>query len=295
MKNYGFDSEKKRGRDTSRSINEHKRKRFPGSLSYLLIPVVGLVVAFFLIFSARDIFFSDKTPVYHKVIPENAKADAELPETTESGGAGEVSVDFKPAVKTEGDTDLSVKASPVKNDSPSAPDVGKFQDSDLWGIQIAMSASKEDSERLAAEVTKKGYNVQINQPGEYYRVRINGGPDQATAIDIERMLKDDGYDTLLVHSAPSGAATPPPPRKERAEFSAFQDDDAWGVQIGMFPVRADAMNLAGQARKQGFNPEVTKPGKYYRVRVKAGSDRQTAEKIENLLKKAGYDTLLVTS
>jgi len=302
-------SENRKERNSFRSINEHKRKRFPGSLSYLLIPLAGLAVAFFLFFSARDIFFSDKAPVYHEIKPEEKKADVAIPETVDIASPDKVTtsaVGDRTALATsekvpvrhdtvpdDGKAGTSAKTTvaaplPSKTISP----VDKFQESDLWGIQIAMSASKVNSERLMGEVRKKGYNAQLTQPGDYYRIRVNGGSDRATAMKIGKMLESDGYDTLLVSGS---AIAVRPSQEENTVFSKFQNDNTWGVQIGMFPVQADAMKLAVEVKKKGFNLEITKPGRYYRVRVKGGKTRATAEKIEGLLKKAGYDTLVVSS
>lgn len=299
--------------DTHRSIREHKKKRFPGSAGYLLIPLTGLVVAAGLFFVSKDIFFSDKPPHYKKIVVKTEVEMDVVPRDIEPG-LNEKTTDPE-AVPKNADIENEVSASPEKtakansgsekhvsinktgtNVSNPEHEVSRFQKSDLWGIQLAMSTSKKDSERLAEEVRKKGYNPRITRPGEHYRVRVNGGPDNETALKVEKMLRSEGYDTLIVHSP---AAVEPGsgkiPTKVKAEFSRYQKNGTWGVQLGMFPDKAGAMRLVGDIKKKGFNPEITKPGKYYRVRVKAGVKRETAEKIEALLKKDGYETLLVRS
>ncbi len=297
MKRRGTSRDERETRaDTHRRINEHKKKRFPGSAGYLLIPLTGLIVVVALFFASRDIFFSDKSPLYQKlpseseVNEENIAPDVEVlqAETSEVAKTGEEPV---PSPK-----EPPVKKAQMEKDSPKfSTEVLKFQKSHLWGIQLAMSTSKTDSERLAEEVRGKGYNSQITRPGEHYRIRVNGGEDQQTARKIEQMLKADGYDTLLVHSP---SIDPIPVEKETVmvpEFSRYQKNDTWGVQVGMFPDKAGAVRVSEEVRKKGFNPEITKPGKYYRVRVKAGIDQKTAEKINILLKKEGYNTLMVRS
>ncbi len=306
--------------DTHRRINEHKKKRFPGSAGYLLIPLTGLIVVVVLFFASRDIFFSDKPPLYQNLSSEpevNISPDIEVTQAGTSlpanDGSGEMSGDSEKTLKgsKEGESASSTEEAvilasvpaqtgeepvPSPKGSPKFPaEVLKFQKSDLWGVQLAMSTSKTDSERLAEEVRGKGYNPQITRPGEHYRIRVNGGEDKETAIKVEQMLKAEGYDTLLVHSS---AIDPIPAEKEMVratEFSRYQKNDTWGVQVGMFPDKAGAIRVSEEVRKKGFNPEITKPGRYYRVRVKAGMDGQTAEKINALLKKEGYDTLMVRS
>ena len=318
MKKRGTGRDERESRaDTHRRINEHKKKRFPGSAGYLLIPLTGIIVVVVLFFASRDIFFSDKPPLYQKLSSEpevNISPDIEVTQAetslTASAGSLEMSVDSektekasKEAESASGTEKAVIPASgtaqsgeePVPSPKRSSAEVLKFQKSDLWGVQLAMSTSKTDSERLAEEVRGKGYNPQITRPGEHYRVRVNGGEDRETAVKVEEMLKAEGYDTLLVHSS---GIDPIPEEKEMvraAEFSRYQKNDTWGVQVGMFPDKAGAVRVSEEVRKKGFNPEITKPGKYYRVRVKAGIDAQTAEKINALLKKEGYDTLMVRS
>lgn len=295
-------------KDTRRSINEHKKKRFPGSAGYALIPFAGIVLAVGLFFASRDIFFNGRPDNYKKVT-----APANTTVIDEKGDAGAEKaitavvalpeVEVSP-VLTEKDQPQKVssvesKTEPEEQGStlPATTKVSRFQDSDLWGIQLAMSTSRSDCERLANEVKKKGYNPQITKPGEHYRVRVNGGLSRESAVEIEKMLKAEGYDTLLVHSGPSDsvAAEKKSPVDPVVRFSKYQKDGTWGVQVGMFPDKAGAMKVFGDVKDKGFNPEITRPGKYYRVRIKAGNEESVAKKIEDLLKKEGYDTLLVRS
>lgn len=294
-------------KDTRRSINEHKKKRFPGSAGYALIPFAGIVLAVGLFYASRDIFF-DSRPDDYKRVTSPAKT-AGTGEKDDAGAKKEVdAVVAVPDGKVS--TALPAKVEPQQvhsgegetkpqetgKSSYATTGVSRFQDSDMWGIQIAMSTSRSDCERLANEVKKKGYNPQITKPGEHYRVRVNGGVSRESALEIEKMLKTEGYDTLLVHSGPSvPVASEKKAPVNSARFSKYQKDGTWGVQVGMFPDKAGAMKVFGDVKEQGFNPEITRPGKYYRVRIKAGSEESVAKKIEDLLKKEGYDTLLVRS
>jgi cell division protein FtsN len=294
-------------KDTRRSINEHKKKRFPGSAGYALIPFAGIVLAVGLFYASRDIFFDGRPDNYERVnVPSEPAVTAE---NGEAGAEKEVAaVVAVPDGKVS--SALPDKVEPQKvssgEDSKTPEEQGsalsattrvsRFQDSDMWGIQLAMSTSRSDCERLANEVRKKGYNPQITRPGEHYRVRVNGGQSRESALEIEKMLKAEGYDTLLVYSGPSvPVASEKKVPAGSARFSKYQKDGTWGVQVGMFPDKAGAMKVFGEIKEKGFNPEITRPGKYYRVRIKAGSEESLAKKIEDLLKKEGYDTLLVRS
>ena len=282
MKKRGTGRDERESRaDTHQRINEHKKKRFPGSAGYLLIPLTGLIVVVILFFASRDIFFSDKPPLYQKLSSEqevNISPDIEVTQaetsTPANAGSGEMSVESEKILKVSKEVEsvssteeaaipVSVPAQAGEEPSlsqKSPSEVLKFQKSDLWGVQLAMSTSKTDSERLAEEVRDKGYNPQITRPGEHYRIRVNGGEDRETAVKIEQMLKAEGYDTLLVHSS---TIDPIPVEKEivrAAEFSRYQKNDTWGVQVGMFPDKAGAIRVSEEVRQKGVNPEISKHG-----------------------------------
>lgn len=190
----------------------------------------------------------------------------------------------------QGDEVTGSSTSRADGPSPSVTENVKYQEDGTWGIQIGMFGRKSDAERLLKEVRDKGYNPEITRPGSYYRVRVNGGSSVETALALKKMLHDEGYDTLVVRSENTPANSGPVDG-----FSKYQQDDSWGVQIGMFPSRSDAQRLVSEVEKKGFSADITRPGNYYRVRVRAGSDEKTASRIQNLLAREGYETLLVRS
>lgn len=204
-------------------------------------------------------------------------------ETDMSSGSGKTENVQSKEVQEAGTQDVSAP-------SPSLTEDPKYQKDGSWGIQIGMFSRKSDAERLFKEVREKGYNPDITKPGNYYRVRVNGGPTVETALMLKKMLHDEGYDTLVVRSenAPEGSGSV-------EGFSKYQQDDSWGVQIGMFTSRSDAQRLVSEVENKGFHADITRPGNYYRVRVRAGSDEGTASRIQSLLVQEGYETLIVRS
>ena len=96
----------------------------------------------------------------------------------------------------------------------------------------------------------------------------------------------------VVHSpvaSPSSTSAPPPTLSGK-NFS-------WGVQVGAFTKRDQAISLMKKLQKIETNVLITTGtvnGKtYYRVRVAAGQTRQDAEKLERKLRQKGYPTLIV--
>jgi len=323
-----------------------KDPSFRGGGSYIMIPLLGLVLAGLVLFFAKDFFLGTKPPEYHKPVQMEEKATPseirEMEETAaneddshgqedqaqtledpkidlEKAGTAvtvtrdntsevqeelsetdEKSVDEKTTPPTSVTAGQSPEAGnsekneplaePAKEVVQSSKTTAKYQADGTWGIQIGMFSRKSDADRLLKEVSEKGYNPEITRPGTYYRVRVNAGPSMETSLALKKMLHDEGYDTLVVRSEKVPVETEP----VRA-FSRFQEDNTWGVQVGMFGDRSDATKLAEEVRGKGYNPDITRPGSYYRVRIRAGKDEATASRIEALLSKEGYETLLVRS
>ncbi len=107
-------------------------------------------------------------------------------------------------------------------------------------------------------------------------VAVQKEPDKET-------VKTEKQETQKTQQAKSGSSLP---------SSGF-----WGVQIGAFTVRESAENLASEVRQKGHEafviPAEVGGKQYYRVRVKAGDNRKTAEQLEKTLASEGYPTLVV--
>ncbi len=94
----------------------------------------------------------------------------------------------------------------------------------------------------------------------------------------------------VVRSPVTSPSSAPPPTFSGTSFS-------WGVQVGAFTKRDQAVSLMTELQKIEINVLITTGtvnGKtYYRVRVAAGQTRQDAEKLERKLRQKGYPTLIV--
>jgi len=327
-------SSRRRRPGYSRKETRNKGKtHFTAGGTYLLIPLLGIVLALTLVYFARDFFIQEKGPEYSRpaitankdltdkkalVGPESIEGNPGTEQTQEDRGKSlenegsvQETLDDNEALserkvlvavpaeneKSQAET-LKEPSAAIKKENSQEKNSGEiiasgpYQEDPSWGVQIAMVVSREDAERLAARVKEKGFYPDITKPGSYYRVRIRGGRTRESALYIEELLSKEGYDTLVVKSDKVKAIIP---ETSSNVFTAYQEAGTWGVQVGMLKNRSDAERLAGNITESGFNVKITKPGSYYRVRVNGGESRETAERIEKLLVREGYDTLVVRS
>jgi N-acetylmuramoyl-L-alanine amidase len=79
---------------------------------------------------------------------------------------------------------------------------------------------------------------------------------------------------------------------------AMQDDftkkGKYRVQIGLFRMFSNAQYTLMQAISKGFNGEIISKGEYYAVMIGNTDSYAEAQKLEQELKNAGFDTLIVT-
>lgn len=70
--------------------------------------------------------------------------------------------------------------------------------------------------------------------------------------------------------------------------------ERYAVQIGLFKYESNADYQAELARDAGFDAEISYSAPYYVVRVPDGENLEDATRLENALRRAGFDTLIVT-
>jgi cell division protein FtsN len=273
---------------------------FAAGGTYLLIPILGIVLAFSLFYFAKDFFLGDEKIEYKK--PDFA-LEKESPDFGERGVSqaanGNLEINDNKEMSEEEAEDLSAETAQL--DTPrkeNLTEIDTYQEDSSWGVQVAMVRSEGDASRLAERIKEQGFNVDITKPGDLYRVRIRGGSTRISALKIEKLLSAAGYDTLIVQS--DGAAPVNETSQEKKVSSEkkdprYMEDNTWGVQVGMLAYKEDADRLAEDLRKKGFNVDITKPGNYFRVRVRGGSSRDSAVSVEKLLKDEGLETLVVRS
>ena len=81
-----------------------------------------------------------------------------------------------------------------------------------------------------------------------------------------------------------------PPRPERPNPPGTR----YAVQIGLFKYESNADYQAELARDAGFDAEISYSSPYYAVRVPDGNSLDEAARLEAALRRAGFDTLIVT-
>lgn len=67
-----------------------------------------------------------------------------------------------------------------------------------YRIQVGLFRNYANAERLAEELRAKGYTVAIEKMGEYYAVLVGQFADLTKAEQIEHVLQQDGYETLII-------------------------------------------------------------------------------------------------
>lgn len=71
-------------------------------------------------------------------------------------------------------------------------------------------------------------------------------------------------------------------------------EKGYAIQIGLFKYESNADYQAELARDAGFEAEILYEDPYYAVRIPAGDTLEEATRLQNRLKRLGFDTLLVT-
>lgn len=71
----------------------------------------------------------------------------------------------------------------------------------VYRVQVGLYRNKENAIRQQTQLAAKGYTADISRYGELYAVRVGKTGDLQDAIGLERILKHQGYDTLLVTEA----------------------------------------------------------------------------------------------
>jgi DedD protein len=73
-----------------------------------------------------------------------------------------------------------------------------------WSVQLGSFASRENAERLAAELRTKGFGVSVSEgPGagrKWFRVRVGPAPDRAAALALAGRLRAVGHTGSVVSS-----------------------------------------------------------------------------------------------
>jgi N-acetylmuramoyl-L-alanine amidase len=74
----------------------------------------------------------------------------------------------------------------------------------------------------------------------------------------------------------------------------FTTKGKYRVQIGLYRMFSNAQYTLMQAISKGFNGEIISKGEYYAVMIGNTDSYAEAQKLEQELNRAGYDTLIVT-
>lgn len=71
-------------------------------------------------------------------------------------------------------------------------------ESELYRVQVGAFRNRQYAERLLNELLEQDYPAYIDDSGEYIRVQVGEFADMDRAVAMERRLKRDGYQTVLV-------------------------------------------------------------------------------------------------
>lgn len=71
-------------------------------------------------------------------------------------------------------------------------------ESELYRVQVGAFRNRQYAERLLNELLEQDYPAYIDDSGEYIRVQVGEFADIDRAVAMERRLKRDGYQTVLV-------------------------------------------------------------------------------------------------
>ena len=67
-----------------------------------------------------------------------------------------------------------------------------------YGVQVGLFRRYSNASFLYNDLLNQGYTVQLTEKGPYYAVTVGDEPDVDAAQQLERELRWDGYDTLIV-------------------------------------------------------------------------------------------------
>lgn len=117
--------------------------------------------------------------------------------------------------------------------------------------------------------------------------------------DEDNRLFDERFDEIangIAEGIEEAIAPRPskPPMQPPTEDVKPTNKDMYEVQIGLFKYESNADYQAELARDAGFDARISYSAPYYAVRVPAGKGLEGATKLEGALRRAGFDTLIVT-
>lgn len=117
--------------------------------------------------------------------------------------------------------------------------------------------------------------------------------------DEDNRLFDERFDEIAngiangIEEAISPRPSEPPTRPLPEDIKPGERD-AYEVQIGLFKYESNADYQAELARDAGFDARISYSAPYYAVRIPAGKGLEGATRLEGALRRAGFDTLIVT-
>ena len=82
--------------------------------------------------------------------------------------------------------------------------------------------------------------------------------------------------------------------EEAVPLKGAAPKNQYAVQIGLFKYESNADYQAELARDAGFDAEISYSAPYYVVQVPDGDNLDQAAQLEAALRRAGFDTLIVT-
>ena len=77
------------------------------------------------------------------------------------------------------------------------------------------------------------------------------------------------------------------------EKQQMQKKPVYAVQTGLFRYRNNALDQAGQLRRDGFTPEVGMTAPFYSVFVRSSGGMEEAQRLQAQLRRKDYDTLII--
>ena len=81
----------------------------------------------------------------------------------------------------------------------SQPMIKKYViDENEYHVQVGLFRNWRNARRLLDELLQKGFPAEIDDDGPYIQVRVGEFDNLEDAAMMERRLKRDGYDTLIV-------------------------------------------------------------------------------------------------
>ena len=153
------------------------------------------------------------------------------------------------------------------------------------------SISNEIGENINKELEKVGYNnIGLEARPNLVVLRKTNMP----AVLVEAGFINSDYENKLWDTKFQEIAQAIADGIMMSVPNHMDDPKGYAVQIGLFKYESNADYQAELARDAGFDAEITYEEPYYAVRVPVEGSLEDATRVQNRLKRRGFDTLIVT-